>query len=127
MCTTTANNEINQGLGYAEPIIQGVICTVKLSKIDYKTPLIAIGFYAALGWVLNYFTDLGWLAATLFLMVVFFINGIFIFLEDREPGGWDYIEGVTDTEENKKSARKVVVGNSIVICVLLAILLWVLA
>jgi hypothetical protein len=77
-----------------------------MKSVDIKPVIILISVCVLIGAGVQYFTDFYWVTATLLMMVVLLINGLIIFNEDTEIGGFDYQEGVTDTPDAKKEQRK---------------------
>ena len=80
-------------------------------------PLIGIGICIAIGWVISYYSGLGLLGATMMVMFALFLNGFAIYLEDREPGGWDYVENETEVEKSHHR-RALAVQVAIILVVL---------
>ena len=72
-----------------------------------------------MGVAIQYFTGFYWLTASLLAMIALLINGLVIFNEDLEEGGFDYQEGVTDTPEAKAGQRK---ANAIQVSIILLLI-----
>ncbi len=72
-----------------------------MNGIDLKPAAIRITVCLLIGLGIQYFTGFYWLTATLLVMIAILINGLIIFNEDLDEGGFDHQEGVTDTPEAK--------------------------
>ena len=77
-----------------------------MNNIDLKPAAIMITVCLFIGLGIQYFTGFYWLTATLLVMAAVLINGLLIFNEDLDEGGFDYHEGVTDTPEVRAEQRK---------------------
>ncbi|WP_444944739.1 hypothetical protein ACJJIK_08345 [Microbulbifer sp. ZKSA006] len=77
-----------------------------MNGIDLKPAAIMITVCLLIGSGIQYFTGFYWLTATLLLMIAVLINGLIIFNEDLDEGGFDHQKGVTDTPEAKAEQRK---------------------
>ena len=94
--------------------------------VDFKPFLILVTCCVVVGFLIEYFTGFNSLTAAMVVMIAVLINGLAIFAEDIELGGFDYREGVTDTSEAKKEQRKLMkiqgfVIIFLVICVLFSV------
>lgn len=78
----------------------------QMNGIDLKPAAIMISACLLIGLGIQYFTGFYWLTATLLVMIVVLANGLIIFNEDLDKGGFDYQEGVTDTPEAKAEQSK---------------------
>ena len=76
------------------------------------------------GLCIQYFTGFYWLTATLLVMIAVLINGLVIFNEDLDEGGFDYQEGFTDTPEARAEQRKVNKIQMAIIILLIVGALW---
>ena len=77
---------------------------MKMNDIDFKALLIGLAVCFSIGAVTDYFTAIHWLPAGVFVMFALFFNGIFISIEDRQPGGWDHVGNdnpIPDTQFKK--------------------------
>ena len=72
-----------------------------------------------IGLGIQYFTGFYWLTATLLVMIAVLINGLIIFNEDLDEGGFDYQEGVTDTPEVRAEQRK---ANKIQVAIIILLI-----
>lgn len=85
----------------------------QMNSIDLKPAAIMISVCLLIGFGIQYFTGFYWLTATLLVMIAVLVNGLIIFNEDLDEGGFDHQEGVTDTLEDKaeqSKANKIQVG-----------------
>ena len=89
-----------------------------MKTLKFLPVIMLIIISALIGFAIQHFTDFSWLAATLMVMVAFLLNGLAIFSEDIDPGGFDYQKGVTDTPGAKKEQKKVMRIQGVIIIVL---------
>ena len=78
-----------------------------------------IALCVCIGFLIQHFTGFFWLTATLLSMVALLVNGLVIFNEDLDKGGFDYQEGVTNTPEAKAEQSKANKIQLVIIIVLL--------
>jgi len=81
---------------------------MKESDIDYKSLGLVIVVSFSIGAGIDLFSDkIHWITGGFFVLFVIWANGLFISLEDREPGCWGYIENesLESQREFKKSYR----------------------
>ena len=90
-----------------------------MKEIAIKPAIILITVCLLVGVAIQYFTGFYWLTASLLAMIALLINGLVIFNEDLEKGGFDYQEGVTDTPEAKTGQRK---ANAIQVAIILLLI-----
>lgn len=76
-------------------------------NIDFRSITIVVVVCLLFGLIVDYFTRFNWLTSGLGLLAIVLINGLIIDLEDRQPGGWDYVED--ESAESKKEHRKAVI------------------
>ena len=79
---------------------------------------------ASIGAALQYFAGYYWLTASLITLAALLFNGLVIFNEDLEKGGYDYQEGVTDTPEFRASQRRHNLWQGALIIVVLLVAAW---
>jgi hypothetical protein len=74
---------------------------------DLKVPVIVLAICFSIGAVIDNFTKIHWLPAGFMVLFALLLNGVAISIEDREPGGWDYVEneGTKEKMEFKKMVR----------------------
>jgi len=77
-----------------------------MNGIDLKPAAIMISVCLLIGWGIQYFTGFYWLTATLLVMIAVLVNGLIIFNEDLDEGGFDHQQGVTDTPEASAEQSK---------------------
>lgn len=77
-----------------------------MNGIDLKSATIMISVCLIIGWGIQYFTGFYWLTATFLVMIAVLVNGLIMFNEDLDEGGFDHQEGVTDTPEAKAEQNK---------------------
>ena len=73
-----------------------------------------------IGWAIQYFTGFYWLTTMLLVMIAVLINGLAMFNEDLDEGGFDYQEGKTDTPEAKAEQSK---ANKIQVAVIILLII----
>ncbi len=95
-----------------------------MNNIDIKPAAIMTSVCLLIGLAIQYFTGFYWLTATLLVMIVVLINGLVIFNEDLDVGGFDYEQGVTDTAEAKAKQRKANYIQLFIIVLLIAGAAW---
>lgn len=61
--------------------------------MNKKTTFISLGICVIAGGIFSYFTELKWLAGTLFVFSAIFINGSIAVYEDAKPGGFENPDG----------------------------------
>ena len=91
---------------------------------DIKSTAIMISICALIGVAIYYFTGFYWLTAMLIAMITVLLNGLVMFNEDLEPDGFDYEEGVTDTDLAKLEQRKANLIQVSIIIVLVIGAIW---
>lgn len=74
-----------------------------------------------IGYLIQHFTGFFGLTATLLSMVALLVNGLVIFNEDLDKGGFDYKEGVTNTPEAKAEQSK---ANKIQLVIIILLLIF---
>ena len=77
-----------------------------MNDLDFKPAAIMTAICVLIGVAIHYFTGFYWLTATLLVMSALLINGLMMFNEDLDPGGYDYQEGITDTTKAKAEQTK---------------------
>lgn len=90
-----------------------------MKEIEIKPIIILITVCSLAGVAIQYFTGFYWLTASLLVMIGILINGLIIFNEDLDKGGFDYQQGVTDTPEAKAEQRK---ANAIHVAIILLLI-----
>jgi hypothetical protein len=95
-----------------------------MNSIDIKPAAIMISVCSLIGVAIQYFTGFYWLTATLLVMIVVLVNGLVIFNEDLDAGGFDYEQGVTDTAEAKAKQRKANYIQLLIIALLITGAAW---
>ncbi|TAA47123.1 hypothetical protein [Corallincola spongiicola] len=79
---------------------------LQMNGVDLKPAAIMLTACLLIGSGIQYFTGFYWLTATLLVMVAVLINGLIMFNEDLDEGGFNHQEGVTDTPEAKAEQGK---------------------
>lgn len=80
--------------------------------------MVLLAVCSAIGLGMEHFTDkVHWVTGGLIALFAICANGIFISVEDREPGGWDYDEN--ETQDSGRDFQKL---NRIHIAVTICIL-----
>src|SRR5690554_819959 len=97
---------------------------LQMKEIAIKPAIILIAVCLLVGVAIQYFTGFNWLTATLLAMIALLINGLVIFNEDLEKGGFDYQEGLTDTPEAKAEQRKANAIQAAIILLLIVGAVW---
>ncbi|PWK53184.1 hypothetical protein C8D97_1037 [Pleionea mediterranea] len=77
-----------------------------------------------IGFGIQYFTGFNWLTATLLVMIAVLVNGLIIFNDELDKGGFDYKEGVTDTPEAKTEQSKANKIQVVIIVLLIIGAVW---
>lgn len=95
-----------------------------MNSIDLKSTAIMISVCLLIGCGIQYFTGFYWLTATLLVMIAVLVNGLIIFNEDLDEGGFDYQEGVTDTPQAKTEQSKANKTQLVIIVVLIIGAVW---
>jgi len=95
-----------------------------MNGIDLKPAAIMISVCLLIGLGIQYFTGFYWLTATLMVMIAVLVNGLIIFNEDLDEGGFDHQEGVTDTPEAKAEQRKANAIQAVIIVLLIIGAVW---
>ena len=93
-------------------------------EIDYKGFAVFLAVCGAFGGGISYFSELSFVTAVLIVALALLVNGLAIYTEDLEPGGFDHQPGVTDTPEAKKEQKKAQRIHGTVILVFFIALLW---
>ena len=93
-------------------------------QIDYKGLLIFLAVCTGFRGCISCFSDLSFLSAVLIVALALLVNGLAIYIEDLEPGGFGHQSGVTGTPQNKKEQKKAQRIHGSVIIVLFITLLW---
>ncbi|WP_444945465.1 hypothetical protein ACJJIP_14995 [Microbulbifer sp. VTAC004] len=91
-----------------------------MNGIDLKSATVMITFCLLIGLGIQYFTGFYWLTAMLLVMIAVLINGLIIFNEDLDEGGFDHQEGVTDTPEanaEHSKANKIQVATIVLLII----------
>lgn len=92
---------------------------LQMTSIDLKPAAIMITVCLLIGLGIQYFTGFYWLTATFLVMIAVLINGLVIFNEDLDEGGFDYQEGVTNTPEVRADQRK---ANKIQVAIIILLI-----
>ncbi|MBY0417976.1 MAG: hypothetical protein K2W88_07955 [Pararheinheimera sp.] len=95
-----------------------------MKSVDIKPAATMISICALIGAAIDYFTGFYWLTAMLIAMIAVLLNGLVVFNEDLEPDGFDYEEGVTDTDFAKLEQRKANLIQVSIIIVLVIGAIW---
>lgn len=74
-----------------------------------------------IGGCVQYFTGFNWVTATLLLIIAVLVNGLIIFNEDLDEGGFDHQAGITDTPKAKAGQRK---ANKIQVTIILVLIIF---
>lgn len=93
-------------------------------EVDYKSLAIFLAVCGTFGGGISYFSELSFVTAALIVALAFLVNGLAIYTEDLDPGGFDHHQGVTDTPEARKEQKKAQRIHGTVILVLFIALLW---
>ncbi|MCQ8849234.1 hypothetical protein NQT74_11625 [Alteromonas stellipolaris] len=89
--------------------------------IDYRSFITVLLFAVCVGVGIDYFSEkVHWVTASFGVLFAIWANGLFISLEDREPGGWDY-------DKNESSQSKLEFRKSFKVQVALTVIVFVLA
>ena len=92
-----------------------------MNRMNLKPPVIMIFACMLIGGCVQYFTGFYWVTATLLVMIAVLVNGLIIFNEDLDEGGFDYQAGITDTPKAKVEQRK---ANKIQVTIIFVLIIF---